>query len=121
VKVFNVQEAKTHLSRLLGRVAAGEVILLGKHGKPMAKLIAFNPAREKRPLGGFEGRIHIAPDFDDEDPRLSALSPERTRELSARHACLSLDAFRAEAAWQRGGVRHPKPGPSRFRERCHER
>ena len=57
MKVVNVQEAKTQLSRLLERVAAGEVILLGKHGKPMAKLTAFNPAGETRPLGGFEGRI----------------------------------------------------------------
>ena len=73
MKVVNVQEAKTQLSRLLERVAAGEVILLGKHGKPMAKLTAFNPAGETRPLGGFEGKIHMAPDFDDEDPRLSAL------------------------------------------------
>ena len=40
MKVVNVQEARTHLSRLLERVAAGEVILLGKHGKPMAKLTA---------------------------------------------------------------------------------
>jgi prevent-host-death family protein len=73
VKVVNVQEAKTHLSRLLERVAAGEVILLGKHGKPMAKLTAFKSAGEARPLGGFEGKIQMAPDFDDEDPRLSAL------------------------------------------------
>lgn len=73
MKVINVQEAKTHLSRLLERVAEGEVIVLGKHGKPMAKLTAFNPAGEKRPFGGFEGKIHIAADFDDEDPRLSAL------------------------------------------------
>ena len=73
MKVVNVQEAKTQLSRLLERVAAGEVILLGKHGKPMAKLTAFNPAGETRPLGGFEGKIHVAPDFDDEEPLLSAL------------------------------------------------
>ncbi|HEY5705584.1 MAG TPA: type II toxin-antitoxin system prevent-host-death family antitoxin [Terrimicrobiaceae bacterium] len=73
MKVINVQEAKTHLSRLLEQVAAGEVILLGKHGKPMAKLTAFNPAGETRLLGGLEGRIRMAPDFDDEDPRISAL------------------------------------------------
>ena len=60
-------------SRLLERVAAGAVSLLGKQGKAMAKLTAFNPAGEKRPLGGFEGRIQMAPDFDDEDPRLSEL------------------------------------------------
>ena len=73
MKVINVQAAKTHLSRLIEQAAAGEVILLGKHGKPMAKLSAYAPDQEERRLGGLEGRIRIAEDFDDEDPRLVAL------------------------------------------------
>ncbi len=68
MKVFNVQEAKTHLSRFLEQAASGEVILIGKYGKPMAKLSAYAPHSELRPLGGLEGQIHLSPDFDDEDP-----------------------------------------------------
>ena len=73
MKVINVQEAKTHLSRLMEEAAAGRTILLGKHGRPMVKLVAYAPASEERPLGGFEDRIRIAPDFDDEDERIHAL------------------------------------------------
>ena len=35
----NIHEAKTHLSRLLERVAAGEEIIIAKAGKPVAKLM----------------------------------------------------------------------------------
>lgn len=73
VKIVNVQEAKTHLSRLIDQAAAGEVIFLGKHGKPLAKLSAYAPRREPRPLGGLEDSIIIAADFDEEDPRVNAL------------------------------------------------
>lgn len=73
MKVINVQEAKTHLSRLIDAAAAGESILLGKHGKPLAKLTAYAPETEERPLGGFEGKIRISPDFDKEDPRINLM------------------------------------------------
>jgi prevent-host-death family protein len=73
MKVINVQEAKTHLSRLIDQVAAGEAVLLGKHGKPLAKLTPYAPQSEVRPLGGYEGQIRIASDFDAEDERISLL------------------------------------------------
>ena len=73
MKVINVQEAKTHLSRLIDSAAAGEFILLAKHGKPLAKLSPYAPERESRTLGGLEGQIEIADDFDEEDPRIRAL------------------------------------------------
>ena len=43
--VTNIHEAKTHLSRLVGRAAAGEDIVIAKAGKPMAKLVPFRKAR----------------------------------------------------------------------------
>jgi prevent-host-death family protein len=73
MKVINVQEAKTHLSRLIDAAAAGEFILLAKHGKPLAKLSPYAPERESRTLGGLEGQIMIADDFDEEDPRIRTL------------------------------------------------
>ena len=73
MKVINVQEAKTHLSRLLERVAEGEEIILGKHGKPMARLSSFVASPEPRRLGGLESEIHVSSDFDDEDERINAL------------------------------------------------
>jgi prevent-host-death family protein len=58
-----IHEAKTHLSRLLRRVAAGEEIVIAKGGKPVARLIPFQkPAR--RELGRDRGRFEVPEDFD---------------------------------------------------------
>lgn len=73
MKVVNVQEAKTHLSRLIDAAVDGEEIILGKHGKPMARLLSFLAPTEPRRLGGLEGKIHIAPDFDEEDESINAM------------------------------------------------
>jgi len=64
--VFNVHDAKTHLSRLLDRVAEGEEIIIAKSGKPVAKLVRLS-AEPRRP-GRLKGRIHIGPDFDEPLP-----------------------------------------------------
>lgn len=58
----NVYEAKTHLSRLLERVAHGEEIVIATRGRPVAKLVPF-PAEPRRP-GRLKGKIRMAPDFD---------------------------------------------------------
>jgi len=73
MKVINVQEAKTHLSRLIEEAARGKDVILGKHGRPMARITAYEPRSEVRPLGGYEGRIEISADFDEEDSRINRL------------------------------------------------
>jgi prevent-host-death family protein len=61
----NIHEAKTHLSRLLQRVAAGEEVTIARSGVPIARLVAVEPEKKKtRPLGMDRGRIWIADDFD---------------------------------------------------------
>jgi prevent-host-death family protein len=62
----NLYEAKTQLSSLVERAAKGEVIVIAKAGKPMAKLIAF-PLEPKKPRKSGEnllGITYIADDFD---------------------------------------------------------
>ncbi|MSO99346.1 MAG: type II toxin-antitoxin system Phd/YefM family antitoxin [Rhodospirillaceae bacterium] len=66
--VINVHEAKTHLSRLLERVRAGEEIILGKSGKPIAKIVPYTPQAEPRKPGIAKGKIWIADNFDDPLP-----------------------------------------------------
>lgn len=61
---FNVHEAKTHLSRLLERVARGEEVVIARAGKPIARLVAWTPQNPERKLGAFAGQIIIADDFD---------------------------------------------------------
>jgi prevent-host-death family protein len=59
----NIHEAKTHLSRLLQRVSAGEEVTSARSGVPVARLVALEP-KAKRPLGFARGEIWIADDFD---------------------------------------------------------
>ena len=58
-----IHEAKTHLSRLLRRVAAGEVIVIAKGGMPLARLVPIH-SRARRALGGDRGAVRIEGDFD---------------------------------------------------------
>lgn len=69
----NIHEAKTHLSRLLQRVANGEEITISRAGVPVAKLIAAGPKMTSRPMGMDRGKIWIADDFDAPDPELESL------------------------------------------------
>lgn len=62
--VVNVHEAKTHLSRLLDRVAAGEEIVLGKSGRPIARLVPYRETPEPRRPGRLRGELRVAEDFD---------------------------------------------------------
>ena len=63
--VINVYEAKTQLSKLLDRVAEGEELVLGKAGKPMARLVPYREVRQPRKPGRLAGKLWIAPDFDE--------------------------------------------------------
>jgi prevent-host-death family protein len=61
----NIHQAKTHFSRLLQRVAAGEEVVIARAGVPVARLVALEPTKGKlRPLGMDVGRIWIADDFN---------------------------------------------------------
>lgn len=62
----NIHEAKTHFSKLVERVEAGEEIVIARNGDPVAKLVPYVERKERR-LGGLEGRIWISPDFDSDE------------------------------------------------------
>ena len=62
--IVNVYEAKTHLSKLLDRVLEGEEIVIGRAGKPVARLVPFGAKRTPRVPGRLAGKIFMAEDFD---------------------------------------------------------
>jgi prevent-host-death family protein len=64
MRTVNVYAAKTHLSRLLDAVVAGEEIIIAWAGKPLANLVAYNAVTQPRELGYWRGKVHIAEDFD---------------------------------------------------------
>jgi prevent-host-death family protein len=62
-------QAKTHLSKLLARVAAGEEIVIARAGKPVARLVPVEKKKPKRVMGLDAGKdFWIAEDFDDPLP-----------------------------------------------------
>ena len=61
----NIHEAKTHLSRLIEQVAAGEDVVIARAGKPVARLVPYSEDPSPRRPGGWKGRVWIAEDFDE--------------------------------------------------------
>jgi prevent-host-death family protein len=66
---IDIHEAKTHLSRLLDRVAMGEEVVIAKAGKPVAKLVAIAPERPLFKLGSAKGEFVVPDDFNDPLPK----------------------------------------------------
>ncbi len=64
MKAVNTHEAKTQLSRLLRRVAAGEEITIANRGVPVARLVPVPPTKTPRVLGIFRGQFCVPDDFD---------------------------------------------------------
>ncbi|MFC5608558.1 type II toxin-antitoxin system Phd/YefM family antitoxin [Variovorax soli] len=66
MQTINIHEAKTHLSRIVERVARGESFVIAKAGKPMVKVVPLD-AQEAAPpkrLGFLAGQIEVPDDFD---------------------------------------------------------
>ncbi|MEK6721671.1 MAG: type II toxin-antitoxin system Phd/YefM family antitoxin [Chloroflexota bacterium] len=70
----NIHEAKTHLSRLVERVEAGEEVVIARAGRPVARLVPYRDRTAPRVPGRWRDQITIAPDFD-------AVNEEITRDF----------------------------------------
>jgi prevent-host-death family protein len=66
--IGNLDEAKTSLSQLVERAAAGEEIIIAKAGKPRARLVPLSDRAKPREPGGWEGKVWVADDFDEPLP-----------------------------------------------------
>jgi prevent-host-death family protein len=64
VKVVNIHEAKTHLSRLIQEALDGEEIVIARGNAPVVRLVLVESARPRRSLGWARGQVTMAPDFD---------------------------------------------------------
>lgn len=63
-RVVNISEAKAQLSRLVAEVQRGRRVIIGKAGRPVAVLSAYDADPEPRTLGGWKGRVWMSDDFD---------------------------------------------------------
>jgi prevent-host-death family protein len=64
-ETVNVYEAKTHLSRLIARVEAGEEITLSRNGRAVARIVPLSWKAIVRRPGSLAGQIVIHDDFDE--------------------------------------------------------
>jgi len=71
VETVNIHEAKTHLSRLIERVEAGDEIVIARAGRPVARLVPLRRATQLRIPGRWREQITVAPDFDSPNARIA--------------------------------------------------
>jgi len=71
--VVNIHQAKSQLSRLIEQVLQGHEVIIGRAGKPVARLVPFESVEKPpREPGLWRGKVRIAPDFDELPPELLA-------------------------------------------------
>jgi prevent-host-death family protein len=63
--VINVHDFKTNYSKYLGEAVSGKEILLGKHGKAVAKLVPLQQTKDPRLPGALKGKVWVSDDFDE--------------------------------------------------------
>ena len=64
MKSVNIHEAKTHLSRLVERVEAGEEFIIAKAGRPAARLVPIEARHKPVKIGGLKAPSPVPDDFD---------------------------------------------------------
>ncbi|UCC52733.1 MAG: type II toxin-antitoxin system prevent-host-death family antitoxin [Anaerolineaceae bacterium] len=67
MRITNISEAKASLSKLVEKVLKGDEVIIGKAGKPVAKLVPYDLETSPRKLGvgHWHGKIWMADDFDE--------------------------------------------------------
>ena len=71
VTTVNIHEAKTHLSRLLEQVAAGERVVISKAGTPIADLVPHQASAVT--FGGLKGEVEYTDDAFGIDPDIQEM------------------------------------------------
>ncbi|HEY4873841.1 MAG TPA: type II toxin-antitoxin system prevent-host-death family antitoxin [Steroidobacteraceae bacterium] len=62
--VVNIHDAKTQLSKLIEKAAAGNDVVIARGGKPVARLTRLGSSKRKLKFGILKGEIKISADFD---------------------------------------------------------
>jgi prevent-host-death family protein len=63
--IVNMHEAKSNLSKLVARAVAGDDIVIGRNGTPVARIVPYVQTRPERRPGRLKGKVSMATDFDD--------------------------------------------------------
>lgn len=60
----NIYDAKTRLSQLVDKAAAGEDVVVSRNGKPLVRITALTVEKRHVKFGVLKGKVTIAADFD---------------------------------------------------------
>lgn len=60
----NIYEAKTRLSQLVDKAAAGEDVVVSRNGKPLARITRLDAPKRRVRFGVLKGKLTIPEDFD---------------------------------------------------------
>ncbi len=64
METVNIYDAKTRLSQLVDRAAAGEDVVVSRNGKPLVRITQLNGARRQVRFGLLKGKLKIPANFD---------------------------------------------------------
>ena len=64
MNVVKIHAAKTHFSKLITQVEAGEEFVVKRGDTPVARIVPYVEERQPRRFGALRGQIRIADDFD---------------------------------------------------------
>jgi prevent-host-death family protein len=64
METVNIYDAKTRLSQLVDKVAAGEDVVVSRNGKPLVRITQLQPAKRQIKFGVLKGKVTIGADFD---------------------------------------------------------
>lgn len=74
--ISNIHETKTHLSKLINRVLAGEEVVITKGDQPLVKMVPFERDTSPRIPGFWSGQVTMAGDFDEADNEILEMFEE---------------------------------------------
>jgi prevent-host-death family protein len=72
MKVFNISEAKTNLSKLIALVYRGEKVVIAKNNLPLVDVVIHKPEGKRR-LGLLAGKFTVPDDIMEENPEINAM------------------------------------------------
>lgn len=64
METVNIYDAKTRLSQLVDRAAAGEDIVVSRNGKPLVRITRLAASKRTVKFGVLRGKVKVAKDFD---------------------------------------------------------
>lgn len=64
MEAVNIYDAKTRLSQLVDKAAAGEDVVVSRHGKPLVRITRLEAPKRRIKFGLLKGKLTVADDFD---------------------------------------------------------